>query len=67
MEASRLPILPAIIKNLESSKMDIKHINTIRELKEAGYQRKTIKEEIRQNLIEKLQNKEETFQWYYRL
>ncbi|HYK57734.1 MAG TPA: magnesium chelatase, partial [Flavisolibacter sp.] len=41
--------------------MDIKHINTIRELKEAGYQRKTIKEEIRQNLVEKLQNKEETF------
>src|SRR5215217_6105560 len=41
--------------------MDIKRINTIRELKEAGYQPKTIKEEIRQNLIRKLQNKEETF------
>src|SRR5215211_9196375 len=41
--------------------MDIKRINTIRELKEAGYQPKNIKEEIRQNLIKRLQNKEETF------
>lgn len=41
--------------------MDIKRINTIRELKEAGYQPKSIKEEIRQNLIKKLQAKEETF------
>jgi magnesium chelatase subunit I len=41
--------------------MDIKRINTIRELKGAGYKPKTIKEEIRQNLITKLQNKEETF------
>jgi magnesium chelatase subunit I len=41
--------------------MDIKRINTIRELKESGYKPKTIKEEIRHNLIRKLQNKEETF------
>lgn len=41
--------------------MDIKRINTIRELKEAGYQPKNIKEEVRQNLIRKLKNKEETF------
>jgi magnesium chelatase subunit I len=41
--------------------MDIKHINTIRELKEAGYKPKSIKEEIRQNLIKKLQSKEDTF------
>src|SRR5215212_5870161 len=41
--------------------MNIKHINTIGELKEAGYKPKSIKEEIRQNLIKKLQNKEETF------
>src|SRR6478735_10379118 len=41
--------------------MDIKHINTIRELKEAGYKPKNIKEELRANLIHKLQNKEETF------
>src|SRR3954466_15249217 len=42
-------------------KLDTKRINTIRELKESGYQPKNIKEEVRQNLIKKLQNKEETF------
>src|SRR5215203_2132882 len=41
--------------------MDIKHINTLRELKEAGYKPKSIKEEIRRNLIKKLQQKEDTF------
>ncbi|MBD0377159.1 MAG: magnesium chelatase, partial [Flavisolibacter sp.] len=41
--------------------MDIKRINTIQELKEAGYKPKSIKEEIRQNLIRKLQAKEDTF------
>jgi magnesium chelatase subunit I len=41
--------------------MNIKHINTIGELKEAGYKPETIKEEIRQNLIKKLQSKEDTF------
>ena len=41
--------------------MDTKRINTIRELKEAGYKFKSIKEEIRLNLIKKLQAKEETF------
>jgi len=41
--------------------MDIKRINTIRELKESGYKARTIKEEIRQNLVKKLQGKEETF------
>jgi magnesium chelatase subunit I len=41
--------------------MDIKRINTIRELKEAGYKPRSIKEEVRQNLIKKLQSKEETF------
>jgi magnesium chelatase subunit I len=41
--------------------MDTKRINTIRELKEAGYQPKSIKEELRYNLIKKLQKKEETF------
>jgi magnesium chelatase subunit I len=41
--------------------MDTKRINTIRELKEACYKPKTIKEEIRQNLIKKLQAKEDTF------
>ncbi len=42
-------------------KMDTKRINTIRELKEAGYKPKSIKEEIRANLIKKLKGKEETF------
>lgn len=41
--------------------MNIKHINTLGELKESGYKPKSIKEEIRTNLIKKLQNKEETF------
>src|SRR5918997_1160336 len=41
--------------------MDYKRINTLQELKEAGYQPKSIKEEIRQNLIKRLQAKEETF------
>ena len=41
--------------------MDIKRINTIRELKTAGYKPKSIKEEIRTNLIKKLQAKEDTF------
>lgn len=41
--------------------MDIKHINTLGELKEAGYRPKSIKEELRSNLIKKLQSKEETF------
>ncbi|HEX6334256.1 MAG TPA: magnesium chelatase [Flavisolibacter sp.] len=41
--------------------MNIRHINTIGELKEAGYQPKSIKDELRQNLIRKLQQQEETF------
>ncbi|HVM88742.1 MAG TPA: sigma 54-interacting transcriptional regulator [Puia sp.] len=41
--------------------MDIAKIKTLGELKKAGYKRKTVKEEIRENLIRKLQNKEATF------
>ena len=41
--------------------MDIQKINTWGELKRAGYQHKTVKEEIRDNLIKKLKNKENTF------
>jgi magnesium chelatase subunit I len=41
--------------------MNIKKINTLSELKESGYQPKSIKEEIRQNLVRRLQQKEETF------
>src|SRR3984957_18377515 len=41
--------------------MNIENIKTLGELKKAGYVRKTVKEEIRENLIKKLQNKEVTF------
>jgi magnesium chelatase subunit I len=41
--------------------MDIKHVNTLGELKEAGYKPKSIKEELRQNLMARLQAKDETF------
>jgi len=41
--------------------MDIKKIKTLGELKKSGYQPKSIKEEVRRNLISKLQNKETTF------
>src|SRR5688500_3161744 len=42
-------------------KLDVKHVNTLGELKESGYKPKSIKEEIRRNLIKKLQAKEDTF------
>ncbi|HEX4876779.1 MAG TPA: magnesium chelatase, partial [Chitinophagaceae bacterium] len=41
--------------------MNIKNIKTLGELKKSGYQPKSIKEEIRQNLITKLQKGETTF------
>src|SRR6185436_12215750 len=41
--------------------MNIKSINTLGQLKASGYQPKSIKEELRQNLICKLQKKETTF------
>lgn len=41
--------------------MNYKNINTLGELKKSGYKSRTIKEEVRSNLIKKLQNKEETF------
>src|SRR5258708_9498068 len=41
--------------------MDIKKIKTIGELKKAGYKNRSVKEEISENLIRKLQNKETTF------
>jgi magnesium chelatase subunit I len=41
--------------------MDIKKIKTLGELKASGYKPKSIKEEIRNNLIQKLQRKENTF------
>jgi len=41
--------------------MNIEKIKTLGELKKSGYKRRTVKEEIRENLIKKLQNKESTF------
>jgi magnesium chelatase subunit I len=41
--------------------MNIPKINTLGELKKAGYRKKSVKEEIRVNLIHKLRNKETTF------
>jgi magnesium chelatase subunit I len=41
--------------------MNIKTIKTLGELKKSNYQPKSIKEEIRQNLIKKLQNHESAF------
>ena len=38
--------------------MDIQKIKTLGELKKSGYKSKGIKEEVRQNLIEKIRNKE---------
>src|SRR5579872_4713775 len=41
--------------------MDITKIKTLGELKKAGYQHRSVKEEIRENLIRKLKSKENTF------
>jgi len=41
--------------------MDITKIKTLGELKKAGYQNRSVKEEIRENLIRKLQNNQTTF------
>src|SRR5918911_1501958 len=41
--------------------MDITKIKTLGELKRSGYQPKSVKEEIRQNLVKRLRNKETTF------
>src|SRR5881392_1276093 len=41
--------------------MNIQNIKTLGELKKSGYQHRSIKEELRQNLILKLKKKETTF------
>jgi len=41
--------------------MNIQKIKTLGELKASGYQPRSIKEELRQNLIGKLRNKDNTF------
>lgn len=42
--------------------MKIENVKTFGQLKEAGYQYKTIKEELRRNLLQKLMRKETTFE-----
>ncbi len=42
--------------------MNIQNIKTLGELKESGYKSKSIKEELRQNLIRKLKDKKKPFQ-----
>ena len=42
--------------------LDIKKVITLGDLKKAGYQPKSVKEEIRQNLIASIQNKENAFE-----
>src|SRR6201986_999661 len=41
--------------------MDISKIKTLGQLKKTGYRNRSVKEEIRENLIRKLKNKEATF------
>ena len=45
---------PYSIKTLKHTSLDYKNIRTLGELKKAGYQPKTIKQELRSNLIEYL-------------
>lgn len=47
--------------------MTVPNITTLAELKKSGYQGRTVKEELRQNLIAKLRNKETVFEgiWGY--
>jgi len=42
--------------------MDIKDIKTLSDLKKIGYKSKSIKDELRDNLIQKIKNKETTFE-----
>jgi len=42
--------------------MDINNIKTLGELKKAGYVSKGVKEELRQNLIQKITKKEKVFE-----
>ncbi|MFN4930858.1 MAG: magnesium chelatase, partial [Bacteroidota bacterium] len=45
--------------------MTITSIKTLGALKKSGYQYKTIKEELRQNLIEKMKKREPVFEGIY--
>ena len=45
-----------------SKKIDIKKIVTLGDLKKSGYKPKSIKDEVRDNLIASIQNKENAFE-----
>ena len=45
-----------------SKKIDISKILTLGQLKKSGYQPKSIKDEVRDNLIASIQNKENAFE-----
>ena len=45
--------------------MKIENINTVGELKKSGYISRSIKDELRENLIQKIKNKETTFEGVY--
>lgn len=45
--------------------MDIKKIKTLGELKKSGYRSRSIKEELRENLISKLEGREKVFEGIY--
>ena len=50
---------------IENKQMNIKNIKTLGELKKSGYKSKSIKEEIRENLIKKMKSKGKHFSWHY--
>ena len=45
--------------------MNITSIKTLGELKKSGYKSKSIKDELRDNLIDKIKNKETVFTWVH--
>jgi magnesium chelatase subunit I len=51
-----------IEKKESKDNMNIESIKTFGELKKAGYSSRTIKDELRDNLIQRIQNKETTFE-----
>ncbi|MCZ6694344.1 MAG: magnesium chelatase, partial [Bacteroidetes bacterium] len=55
------------MKNNNVTDKELVQIKYLRDLKEVGYRSKSIKAELRDNLIEKLKNKEQVFQgiWGY--
>ncbi len=46
----------------EQNKMDIQHINTLGKLKESGYNSKSVKDELRYNLIDNIKNNINSFE-----